>query len=132
VAKTTCQVCHRLIPLGNSRCREHTPKRVRRNRPSAHARGLGRQYRKARTFILSLSRVCVLCGKQGANSADHILPRIHGGNESVYNLVPAHLSCNSRRGKKDLTLNQVERMRAFQRAYRMQLSQLGNGNVTVL
>ena len=48
--------------------------------------------------------VCHLCGRAGATTADHLVPRVQGGDNSIENLRPAHLSCNSRRG--DMPLDQ--------------------------
>lgn len=46
--------------------------------------------------------VCWLCGKAGADTADHITPRSQCGTDDPDNLRPAHLSpCNSRRGDRD-------------------------------
>ncbi|MCC2034216.1 HNH endonuclease [Microbacterium allomyrinae] len=47
--------------------------------------------------------ICIICGRPGSNSADHIIPRAEGG--AVYdlaNLGPAHDRCNYSRGKKPL------------------------------
>jgi 5-methylcytosine-specific restriction endonuclease McrA len=44
---------------------------------------------------------CHICGKSGANTADHLTPTSRGGawwDES--NLAAAHRSCNSRRGNR--------------------------------
>lgn len=45
---------------------------------------------------------CHLCLKGGATSADHIVPRVHGGSDSLDNLRPAHKLCNSRRGDRSI------------------------------
>ena len=45
---------------------------------------------------------CHLCGKPGADTADHIIPRSRGGDNSLENQRPAHRSCNSSRGNKML------------------------------
>ncbi|WP_349018432.1 HNH endonuclease [Corynebacterium accolens] len=42
--------------------------------------------------------VCHLCGHRGATTADHVVPRSRGGDDSLDNLRPAHASCNSSRG----------------------------------
>lgn len=47
-------------------------------------------------------RVCHLCGRPGADTLDHIIPRSKGGTDELDNLMPAHKSCNSRRGAMDL------------------------------
>lgn len=45
---------------------------------------------------------CHLCGDPGADSIDHILPVSKGGRDYWWNLAPAHLSCNVRRGNRDV------------------------------
>lgn len=40
---------------------------------------------------------CHLCGKPGATTADHVVPRHNGGSDSIHNLRPAHSRCNSSR-----------------------------------
>ena len=57
-------------------------------------------YKANRKQILSDGKatICALCGKAGANTADHIVPLMFGGDNSVENLQPAHQSCNSRKG----------------------------------
>lgn len=47
-------------------------------------------------------RVCHLCGKPGANTIDHIIPRALGGTDELDNLRPAHKRCNSSRGAMPL------------------------------
>lgn len=42
--------------------------------------------------------VCHLCGRPGATTADHLVPRSRGGDDSLENLRPAHARCNSSRG----------------------------------
>ena len=42
----------------------------------------------------------------GSYSIDHVLPRALGGSNALENLRPAHLGCNSRKGKR---LNQPRR-----------------------
>jgi len=49
-------------------------------------------------------KICVLCGKEGANSADHIPPKgiiqsKYRGNKLI--TVPAHIECNKRWEKDD-------------------------------
>lgn len=46
--------------------------------------------------LATQGRVCWLCGRAGADTADHIVPRSRGGSDDA--LRPAHRSCNSRRG----------------------------------
>lgn len=47
--------------------------------------------------------VCPWCGKAGADSADHVVPRSRGGGDGLDNLRPAHRCCNYRRGDKPIT-----------------------------
>lgn len=44
--------------------------------------------------------VCVHCSKDGADSAEHVTPRSRRGDDSLDNLRPSHVRCNSRRGTK--------------------------------
>ena len=47
--------------------------------------------------------VCHLCGREGADCADHVIPRAHGGTDTLTNLRPAHnRPCNARRGAMHL------------------------------
>ena len=41
---------------------------------------------------------CMICGQSGADSVDHIVPRVMGGSHADSNLRAAHFRCNSRRG----------------------------------
>lgn len=61
--------------------------------------------RSRRLVALTLSEygdVCHLCGISGATTADHIVPRSHGGSDALDNLRPAHASCNYSRGNKTI------------------------------
>lgn len=52
--------------------------------------------------LASQGTVCWLCGRDGSNSADHVLPRSDGGTDAPENLRPAHASpCNARRQDRD-------------------------------
>nr|WP_278101906.1 HNH endonuclease signature motif containing protein [Microbacterium proteolyticum] len=47
--------------------------------------------------------VCIICGRPGSTSADHVIPRSKGG--AVYdldNLGPAHERCNYARQDREL------------------------------
>lgn len=61
-----------------------------------------RAQRLVKATLARYGDVCHLCGRRGATSADHIIPRAHGGDDSLDNLRPAHVSCNSSRGKMSL------------------------------
>lgn len=59
----------------------------------------------ARLTAATLARygtVCHLCGRRGATTADHIIPRSRGGDDSLDNLRPAHSRCNASRGAMTL------------------------------
>lgn len=69
--------------------------------------GRARQERNAR--ILAASRVCHLCGHDGADGVDHVVPLVAGGTEDPSNLAPAHdqqpcatcgIRCNRAKGAK--------------------------------
>ncbi|GMV27712.1 MAG: HNH endonuclease [Phycisphaerae bacterium] len=59
----------------------------------------GRRAARLRAATLdAYGTVCHLCGRPGADSADHLIPRALGGPDTLDNLRPAHKSCNSARG----------------------------------
>jgi 5-methylcytosine-specific restriction endonuclease McrA len=63
--------------------------------------GSTRAWRIVRQWILQRDQhVCWLCGRKGANSVDHVVPRERGGTDELGNLRAAHASCNSRRGAR--------------------------------
>jgi len=74
----------------------------------------GRAWRsKVALCLATFGDICHLCLHPGATSADHLLPRQHGGTDALENLRPAHsdkhpcpacgLKCNQVRGSKRLT-----------------------------
>lgn len=66
-------------------------------------RWAGRRSTSARALVLAeFGTVCHLCGRPGADTADHIIPRASGGDDSLDNMRPAHKSCNSARGDVSL------------------------------
>ena len=44
--------------------------------------------------------ICWLCGRPGADTVDHVIPRALGGPDTLDNLRAAHRVCNSRRGTR--------------------------------
>jgi 5-methylcytosine-specific restriction endonuclease McrA len=58
-----------------------------------------RGWRKLREAVFRRDgHVCWRCGLPGANSVDHVIPVVLGGDHSLGNLRPAHSSCNSSAG----------------------------------
>ena len=47
---------------------------------------------------------CCYCGRSGALSLDHLIPRFNGGPDAADNIVYACRSCNSSKGSKDMVL----------------------------
>lgn len=63
--------------------------------------------RRVAVFVASVLALygteCHLCGQDGADSADHVIPRSKGGPVwDLANARPAHKLCNIRRGAQDL------------------------------
>lgn len=70
--------------------------------------------RTIRVMVDELARVygwrCWLCGgvidpsldrrRRGGATIDHVLPRLHGGSDSLENLRLAHKGCNSTKGAR--------------------------------
>ncbi len=64
----------------------------------------GRKARRLRAACLATyGTICHLCGGAGADTADHIIPRSHGGTDDLANLRPAHATCNYSR--RDMSLD---------------------------
>ncbi len=53
-------------------------------------------YRRHRASLKGLS--CHICGLPGSDTVDHVIPLVLGGADYPNNLLPAHRSCNSRKG----------------------------------
>jgi len=70
------------------------------SRPEIAAMRKTHRYQKARAAVLVRDRgICWLCGRPGANTADHVVPLAVGGHPyDMANLRAAHHKCNSRRG----------------------------------
>ena len=95
----TCSRCGRPFEQEHSEqrqcltCRPHT----------TDDRSLG-AYQRARAEVLRGSPLCYWCGVNLATTADHLVPKAHGGTDAVSNLVPACGPCNfSRKDNRGLT-----------------------------
>ena len=58
--------------------------------------------RMVKATLRTYGTVCHICGADGANSADHVVPRSRGGADTIENLRPAHRACNLARGAQPL------------------------------
>ena len=59
----------------------------------------GRRLRELVDLVLAVKGTrCHLCGQDGADTADHVIPRAAGGDHTVDNCEPAHRACNLARG----------------------------------
>ncbi|WP_433445665.1 HNH endonuclease [Nonomuraea sp. CA-141351] len=73
----------------------------------------GRPWRRVRAQVLAASRICWLCGHDGADTVDHVIPLSLGGDPlDLANLRAAHgvrgcptcgRKCNSARGNRMTT-----------------------------
>ena len=77
-------------------------------------------YRKNRAIILQGNPNCALCGRGGANTADHIIPYDAGGGHDIDNLRPAHLRCNSKAGAEYVNKKRAQQMQARNKAMQKQ------------
>jgi 5-methylcytosine-specific restriction endonuclease McrA len=69
------------------------------------AKGSTTRWRKLRRYVLARDGyICWLCGKPGADSVDHVIPRARGGTDDLSNLKAAHNNpCNRTKGTKVMT-----------------------------
>lgn len=65
---------------------------------SRPAQRSSRPWRRARAAILRTSTICWLCGEDGADSVDHVIPVALGGTNALSNLRPAHHHVPNSRG----------------------------------
>lgn len=62
----------------------------------------GAAWESVRLFVLERdNHICQHCGRE-ATTADHIVPKSKGGKDVPENLVASCVTCNSKRGDKDL------------------------------
>ena len=87
-----CGVCGRIILPGTRRCAEH-----------ALPRRSGTYSREAKPMV-EAATYCYLCGDGPRDGdpfvADHVIPRVLGGPDTIDNLAPAHRSCNGRKSAR--------------------------------
>lgn len=97
--------CTKLTP--GTRCPGHQRRYEQGRRPTGWQR-YPAQYQANRTTTLAASRTCWLCGHDGADQADHVVARQHGGGHGQ--LRPAHgtqpcptcgVRCNQVKGDRD-------------------------------
>ncbi|MGH3499329.1 MAG: HNH endonuclease [Nocardioidaceae bacterium] len=98
-----CLDCRTLIGSG-SRCPAcETAKQrsieARRHRGTTTSRGLGWSHQQAARVILAGDPACYWCGEP-ATTADHLVPRSHGGHNDLSNYVPACKPCNDARADR--------------------------------
>ena len=98
-----------------SRCEECRLARNRRRdsrRGGARQRGYTTEHDRNRATVLEQSRVCWLCGHDGADQVDDVVPKAKGGTSALANLRPAHgtnpcptcgVRCNQSRGSRTVT-----------------------------
>ena len=98
----------------HGRCPEHErqyqrQRDARRGTPSQ--RGYNWTYQKHRKLILAGGPPCAWgCGRP-ATTADHVIPLAHGGDNSLWNLMPSCMPCNRSRGSRAAPSDWVRRPR---------------------
>lgn len=64
-------------------------------------------YRRKAKAYLATRTTCAWCGREGADTVDHILPLSKGGSLlDERNWRPMHAKCNTRRGNGDRIMPQ--------------------------
>ena len=59
---------------------------------------VGNRGRLVDLTFATYGRTCWICGRPGATTVDHVVPRSLGGTDTLGNLRPAHSRCNTVRG----------------------------------
>lgn len=63
------------------------------------ARGYTYRWQQLSARVLREERgMCHICGRPGADTADHVIPKRAGGTDDRDNLRAAHRSCNASKG----------------------------------
>lgn len=52
------------------------------------------QQKRARWVLHYYDHMCHVCGKDGAEEADHVTPLAEGGPDTVENMRPIHIDCH--------------------------------------
>lgn len=114
-----CLDCGRLTTRVGSRCPTCSSARNQARdarRGSRQERGYDRQHEANRATVLAQSTVCWICGHEGADQADDVIPKARGGTSVLTNLRPAHGTqpcptcgkrCNQSRGARDVTPSDI-------------------------
>jgi len=62
--------------------------------------GSTRATRLRRIVLTRDGGVCWICGRPGATTVDHVIPRAYGGTDELTNLRAAHAHCNYARRQR--------------------------------
>ena len=123
-----CNTCNQILPVSsyNKRpgsldgfryacksCESNRAKKWKKDNPEKFREYLsGRKVKANGNVIFSIlpkdlkrlyNSCCVYCGSNENITQDHVIPISRGGHHSIGNLVPACLSCNSRKQKRFIT-----------------------------
>lgn len=71
-------------------CPHHAPKPWQTSRRSDRTISGSRQQRRAARILHRHDHVCHVCGKDGADTVDHVIPLAEGGRDDDTNLRPIH------------------------------------------
>ncbi len=77
------------------------PPRAPKRSDPAHRHYGTQAWRKAALAAVERDHgLCALCGRPGADTADHVVERRHGGTDHPSNLRAVHRGCHNRRHRK--------------------------------
>ena len=77
------------------------PKQDNTHRPSAHAQGYDRNWRRLRVMVLREEPICRVCQHEPSTQVDHITAKTKGGTNDRDNLRGICASCHSRKTVKE-------------------------------
>jgi 5-methylcytosine-specific restriction endonuclease McrA len=115
---TAC-LCGRPAKEGYDSCERHIRKGAWKG-GKKYRGSYGADYAAAREVLIARwkadpSTVCAICGRPAIPGdpfqPDHVIPASRGGPSTIANMVPAHQSCNRRRGARLGAQTSAERRR---------------------
>jgi len=105
--KKTGKKCWNAVITGTGYCQQHQPNFAFRTTD----RKMPKDWNRTVEFILKRDKgICYICGQEGADSVDHVIPFAEGGSDMPFNLKAIHdkVSPYCHKGKTAQDANRVK------------------------